>query len=183
MAFGLLALTMRVLTAPVGIISDAVSQHFEAVAAKGIRSSRTELLSQVRRTVLRQLLIGALPVALIITCGPVLFRVVFGDSWESSGVFAQILILGYYSQFVISPVSKTLLLLELHGRQAVWDICRAIAIGGGLVGCAALEWNLIQACIVMALVQIISYGSLLLIVTNAIRSLSESVIMPAQEAI
>ncbi|WP_309108041.1 oligosaccharide flippase family protein [Arthrobacter sp.] len=181
-AFGLLALTMRVLTAPVGIISDAVSQHFEAVAAKGIRSSRTELLLQVRRTVLRQLFIGAIPVALIITYGPVLFKIVFGDSWESSGVFAQILILGYYSQFVISPVSKTLLLLELHGRQAVWDVCRAIAIGGGLVGCALLEWDLFQACIIMVLVQIFSYGSLLLIVIHAVKSKADPVIMPVPEA-
>lgn len=179
--FGLLALTMRVLTAPVGIVSDAISQHFEAVAAKGIRSNRHELLALVRRTVLRQLFIGALPVALVITTGPSLFKTIFGESWDLSGVFAQILILGYYAQFVISPVSKTLLLLEFHGRQAVWDACRAVAMVGGLTVCAMLDGNLTQACIVMALIQIVSYSSLLIIVIHAVKSRAKGLMLMPNE--
>lgn len=168
--FGLLALTMRVLTAPVGIISDAVSQHFESAAAKSIRAGTPRLIVLLRRTILRQLAAGAVPVTLILAFGPWLFETVFGSDWRVSGVFAQVLAIGYYCQFVVSPVSKTLLLLELHGRQAVWDVARAVGVVGGLSVCGLLGWDLLQACMIMALIQVLSYGSLLICVIHAAKS-------------
>lgn len=165
--FGLLALTMRVLTAPVGVISDAVSQHFESAAAKAIRSGSPCLKALLRRTILNQAVAGAAPVALVVAFGPWLFETVFGNEWRTSGVFAQILVIGYYFQFIVSPVSKTLILLELHGRQAAWDITRAIAVVGGLSVCALLDWDLIQACIIMTLIQVFGYGLLLMTVIHA----------------
>lgn len=170
LGFGLLALTMRVLTAPVGIIADAVSQHFESVAAKVVRTGDGDLIVLLRRTILRQLAVGALPLIIIVTSGPWLFETVFGAEWRISGQFAQVLIIGYYSQLVVSPVSKTLLLLELHGRQAAWDISRAVAVLAGLGICAWADWNLMQACITMALIQVLGYGALLISVIHAAKT-------------
>lgn len=168
-SFGLLALTMRVLTAPVGVISDAVSQHFESAAAKALRTGRSTLVSLLHRTVLRQLIAGAIPVALVLAFGPWLFETVFGDEWRVSGVYAQILVIGYYCQFIVSPVSKTLLLLELHGRQAAWDFTRAAAVIGGISACALLNWDLLQACIIMAVIQVLGYTVLLMSVIHAVK--------------
>lgn len=172
--FGLLALTMRVLSAPVGVISDAVSQHFESAAAKSLRSGDSKLISLLRRTIFRQLLAGAVPVVLVLIAGPWLFQTVFGEEWRVSGVFAQVLVIGYYSQLVVSPVSKTLLLLELHGRQAAWDVARAIAVVGGLSACAFFKWDLMEACIVMVSVQVIGYAALLVSVIHAAKKAESS---------
>jgi O-antigen/teichoic acid export membrane protein len=169
LGFGLLALTMRVLTAPVGIISDAVSQHFESAASKVIRTGTGSVTGLVRSTVLRQLAVGSLPVLVVLISAPWLFGTIFGEEWRTSGVFAQILILGYYAQFVASPVSRALLLLELHGRQAAWDFCRATAMVGGLSLCAWAGWDLMQACTVMASIQVVSYAALLMSVIHAAR--------------
>lgn len=165
--FGLLALTIRVITAPVGLIADAVSQHFESAASKAIRQESSALLAILRNTVLRQALLGAGPVALLVIFGPWLFATIFGADWEMAGVYAQVLSIGYYFQFIVSPVSKTLLLLELHGRQAAWDTARAAATLVGVSACGYFGIDLFQACIVMTLIQVISYAWLLVTVLGA----------------
>lgn len=173
--FGLLALTIRVITAPVGLIADAVSQHFESIASKAIKQDVSRLAPILRKTLLRQVLLGAAPTVFLVSLGPWFFATIFGADWRMAGVYAQVLAIGYYCQFIVSPVSKTLLLLELHGQQAVWDISRAAATVVGVSACGYLGFDLFRACIAMTLIQAISYGWLIVVVVAAAKKRSNHI--------
>lgn len=157
---GLFALTVRVLASPVGIVANAVTQAFEGTFAASLRGSGALLAPLVIRSARNLAIIGALPAATIAATGPILFAWIFGPTWEESGIYAQILILAYFLQFVVSPVSRTLILLEHQGTQFAWDFARAVGASGAVILVAVAGGPFPLAILGLAVVQITSYGVL-----------------------
>lgn len=125
-AIGLLALAMRVLAAPIGILADAVSQYFVGVFANNLHTGKRSSAQLILGIVRRLALVGLLPTIIVAALGPQLFSMVFGHQWTQAGIYAQILIVVYYFQLVVSPISRTLGLLERQGLQLAWDLGRVI---------------------------------------------------------
>lgn len=154
---GLIALTIRVVGSPAGFLGQAVAQVYVGEAAALIRSGTPSLAELVRRTTVRLLAVGALPAALLVVFGPLLFGVVFGDRWTAAGDFARWLALGYFAQLAVLPIAQTLSLLERQGRQLAWDAFRLVCTAGGPALCALLGGSITQAVIVLSAGQVFSY--------------------------
>lgn len=158
---GLYALTLRAVASPVGILVDATSQYFEATFADRVRRQSRGLVRQIRRFSSRMALVGIAPTLLILLVAPNLFSVVFGDEWREAGRYAQIVVVAYWVQFSIVPISRTLTLLERQLTQLVWDTARAIATVSVVVACAALGVDFGWCIGLLSVAHVLSYLVLL----------------------
>lgn len=178
---GLYALTLRAVASPVGILVDATSQYFEATFADRVRRKSRGLVTQVRRFSSRMALIGIAPTLLLLLVAPGLFSFVFGEEWREAGRYAQIVVVAYWVQFSIVPISRTLTLLERQVAQLSWDAGRAIATVSVVVACAALDVDFGWCIGLLSVAHVASYVVLLRLSLTAAhiadlppRSLSES---------
>lgn len=78
----------------------------------------------------------AMPPALILViAGPELFTLVFGESWQQAGQFAQWMAPFIYIQFITSPLSRINAVLEKQVQVLLFQaILFLIRIGGLLIG-------------------------------------------------
>lgn len=157
LAAGHLALTIRVLASPVGIIADAVSQYYEGTFAVRLRQGRRDLTGLLFGISMRIAAVGALPVIVIVVFGPTIFGYVFGSSWAVAGTYAQVLVVAYYLQVIVSPISRTLNLLERQGTQLVWDVARAASISGFILIAAFAQVSFFWSVVGYALIQVVLY--------------------------
>lgn len=157
---GLFALAIRVLAMPVSVVADAVSQTFEGTFASSLRERRPGLAAQIMGTSGRLLAIGA-PAGLVLTIwGPWLFRWIFGDEWAIAGQFAQILAVSYVAQFVVAPISRSLVLLERQQAQFWWDLCRSVASISAVLVIGLLGYEFMWYVVASSAIGVIAYAVL-----------------------
>lgn len=161
---GFVALTIRVLASPVGIVVDAVGQYFDGAAAEIVRSGQATLRRLVVQLTRSLLIVGSGPAILVILFGGPLFAVVFGSEWEPAGGIAQILAGVYLLQFVVVPVSSSLLLLQHQATQMMWDLGRMVATGGAVILASALGFGLQGAVVAYGVAQGVLYSILFILV-------------------
>lgn len=104
---GVYFLAERVLTAPMGIISQALAQTI--LAGARVTNQRREMMRQTTRVAIALVAILALPTAVIMVAGEEIFATVFNETWRLAGVYAAILMPGFALQFVYSSISTTLM--------------------------------------------------------------------------
>src|SRR5690606_9268441 len=138
------ALTMRVFGIPMSLLGTSASQVYTSAIADLVRRGERPA-ALYGRTAVRLLLVG-LPISgLVALLGPPLFGVVFSDEWTRAGVYARVLAPMFLLQFVASPLSQTLNVLERQDVQFVWDALRLLLVGGALVAANALGWSALEA--------------------------------------
>lgn len=164
---GLFALTMRVLAAPVGMVVDAVSKHFESTFAQRLRARQSGLRGMVLALTKRQALLGLFPSVVVVIAAPWLFALIFGQQWGASGVYAQVVVVAYLAQFIVVPVSRGLVLLEHQSQQFGWDVGRAVAAAGAIVVAHLLHLEMIWALAAWTAVQLLSYAVMFFLVMRA----------------
>lgn len=164
---GLFALTMRVLAAPIGMVVDAVSKHFESTFAQRLRTKKTGLRPMVLTVARHQAMLGIVPALVVVIAAPWLFVLIFGDQWARSGVYAQIVVVAYLAQFIVVPVSRGLVLLEHQAQQFGWDVGRAVGGAAAIVIAHLLNLEMIWALSAWTAVQLLSYAVMLLLVVRA----------------
>lgn len=104
---GVYFLADRVLTAPMSIVSQAISQAVLADARKSVVQRRL-----LRQTVLIVLALAAavtLPALVIVVAGEQLFSWIFDENWKQAGLYAAWLVPGFAIQFIYSSISTTLM--------------------------------------------------------------------------
>jgi O-antigen/teichoic acid export membrane protein len=164
---GLLGLTVRVISGPLGTIGQAVYQVFAGESSAAVRDPRGTLGAGVRGSVRRLLLVGLLPAAALIGFGPELFGLVFGPEWAEAGEYARVLAVAYLAQFAVVPVSATLFLLERQGQELAWAAARLLLTTAGPVVCGLVDAPITAAIAALAAGQVISYVVLYRLCTAA----------------
>lgn len=135
---GWYALTMRVFGLPMSMLGTSASQVYTSSIAELIRN-REDPTRLFLRTSLRLLVIG-LPISgLLAIVGPQLFALVFSSEWVEAGLFARILAPMFLVQFIASPLSQTLNVLERQDVQFWWDAMRLALVAGVLFAVNGLE--------------------------------------------
>ena len=157
---GLLGLTARVVVGPLAIVSQAVSQVFTGESGVRVRQPDAELGRSLRGAAWRLAATGVLPAVVLVAFGPGLFGLVFGAPWAESGEYARYLAVAYLAQFVVTPISSTLFLLERQGQELGWGVARLLATAGGPLLCGLLGAPIQLAVIVLAVAHTLSYAVL-----------------------
>jgi O-antigen/teichoic acid export membrane protein len=170
MEAGMYALTVRVLATPIGIVVDAVSQYFEGAFSSRLRARSGGLVTLITGITKRLALVAAVPMMVIIIFGPVLFAWAFGSNWRDAGVLAQITVGFYAVQFVVAPISRTLLVLERQGTQLAWDVLRMVATSLAVIVPSLLGMALSGALLVLAISQVALYLAMYALCVRAARA-------------
>jgi len=91
-----------------------------------------------RRTSLSLLLLGSIPTLILWFWGKRLFSFAFGAQWAFSGAIAAIVAPWYLSEFVVSPVSRIVLVLSGQEMKLIWDV---LSLGSLLAMFFIAQWR------------------------------------------
>jgi O-antigen/teichoic acid export membrane protein len=118
---GQVALTIRVLGAPVGLLGKAIQDVFKREAVL-----EREQLGSCQRLYFT-ILIGALPVMVLFVAtlhyfGPTGFLLLFGDEWRQAGDMSKTLAPVFALSLVASPLSYIVYLVNRQQIDLVWQV-------------------------------------------------------------
>jgi O-antigen/teichoic acid export membrane protein len=166
---GFVGLAVRVLAAPVGVLSDAVGQWFTGSFSAVLRAREGDVLPLLLRTSARTAVPAMCAAALIAVVAPGTFGTVFGDEWRRAGEIAQLLVVLYAVQLSVSPVSQALPLLERQGTQLAWDGGRVLLVVGGVAVAIALDLGTVPLITTYVALSVTAYAVLWALVATAAR--------------
>lgn len=111
---GYLLLAMKVMGIPSGLIGGAIAQVYLAHAPE--HYSEGNLRKYTVQTIKQVAKIAVVPLILIGMVAPIIFPIVFGDSWERAGYMVLWMIPWFVMQILSSPVSMS---LHITGNQKI----------------------------------------------------------------
>lgn len=142
---GWMGLTQRVLSLPVMLVGTAIAQVYLAELARAARDD-LERANKLFVVASQRLLLVAVAAALVfIVLSPLLFGLVFGAQWKTSGEYAQALAVSLAAQLVAVPVSQTLIVFERQTTQLGWDAGRLALMTGAVSVCYFLGGSALTA--------------------------------------
>jgi O-antigen/teichoic acid export membrane protein len=125
---GFFDLSRMCLALPLALISVSISQVLFQNLSEKIREKKSikPLISKTAQ------MLGIVSLVMIVfgyfLSVPV-FKFVFGERWELSGVMTKILIVSYGLKFIVSPLSITFNALEKISVSSMWQVFYFLAIG------------------------------------------------------
>jgi O-antigen/teichoic acid export membrane protein len=167
-AAGLLAMTVRLLVSPLGIVSQAAASATLGEVGRSLRENEGGADSIVRRAMRDLFLLGLLPCSLAAALGPWLVPLLLGPDWRTTGTLLALLSVGTLAQLTLSPFAQLLNLLGRSRRLLSWDAVRFCCIAAAwiipwglgysiettvavysltLVGVYALLWQLLRSAL------------------------------------
>lgn len=132
---GIYLLAQRVLAMPMTLIGKSIADVFFARAAQARREATLDSLVGDIHCKLSE--IGMPPALFLIVASPQVFAFVFGENWVTAGHFAQWLAVYIYFQFVTSPLSQIVSVLE---KQAQGSVFQTILFGAQISGLMTGVW-------------------------------------------
>ncbi|MCF8012717.1 MAG: oligosaccharide flippase family protein [Clostridiales bacterium] len=128
---GIYLLTQRVLAMPMTLIGKSIADVFFSQAAQARRELTLDSLVGNIHYKLSQIVMP--PALFLIIAGPQVFDFVFGENWVAAGHFAQWLAIYIYFQFVTSPLSQIVSVLEKQVQGSVFQFILFCAQISGLM--------------------------------------------------
>jgi len=120
---GFYVLTQRVTKIPLNMIAKSVGNVYRQKASQIYAEEGT--CKEIFLSTLKNLfVISIIPFGLLYIFAPYLFALLFGEQWRISGEYTQILIISYWIQFIVHPLSNTLL---IAGKQKIHLVIQIIS--------------------------------------------------------
>lgn len=157
---GWLILAQRVIGTPLDVVTDSVAQVYFGEAVQLQRADPKALRNLFFRLAGRLALVGGLPVVIVCALAPRFFSYIFGQGWETTGHYLQIMGLMFAARLVIVPLSHTLNILERQDWQAGWDISRLLLVTTSVCITYYLGGTSPKAVFAYAISMFIAYGLL-----------------------
>ncbi|NNC41122.1 MAG: lipopolysaccharide biosynthesis protein [Acidimicrobiia bacterium] len=157
-AAGQFFLVTRVLALPASLIGAAVADSFHGRIARSFRSGEGAINQMFKRTSAALLAVGAIPTILLMLFGEPLFRFAFGSRWDQAGAVAAVLAPRFLAAFVVSPVSRIVLVLGGQRAKLLYDVLALGGVVGALLFADAADLDLVEAGIALSIVGTIAYA-------------------------
>lgn len=156
-AIGFLGLIQRIFAAPQALIGQAIGQVFVGEAAIVVREGGGDLLRSFKRAS-RTLAALAVPLLIGMVFIPDSVLVgIFGGDWEGASRYVQAASIAFVAQFIVSPISQTLILTGRQGLQLVWDVLRLALVSGSIFAVSQLGGSALEATWVFSVASGVSY--------------------------
>lgn len=127
-AAGFYFLSRRVISAPLIMIRNAISQVYLGEASGLYRSDRLRFRRLFFVTSRNLALAGFLICGVVALLAPFLVPLAFGANWGGAGQFAQILAIHQMFQFVVGPMAQTTIIVGKRKAQLLIDILRFASV-------------------------------------------------------
>jgi O-antigen/teichoic acid export membrane protein len=119
---GYYSLVWKAITVPSVLITAAVADTFHSHLAVCARETPTRIMKLFRSTTAALFAVGLIPALILWFFGPALFALVFGAKWRISGTMAAIVAPWYLAQFIVSPLSRVVVVLSGQELKLMWDL-------------------------------------------------------------
>jgi len=124
---GYFDLSRNVLILPVTLMATAISQVLMQRLSTLIQQKYS--IKKLIYNIIKATTIIYIPlIVIMLIAGETLFSFVFGSNWALSGYYSKILVFSFAFQFIISPISIVLTVLEKLKTIALWQTFYFIAI-------------------------------------------------------
>jgi O-antigen/teichoic acid export membrane protein len=118
---GIFALTLRILSAPLGILGKAVLDVFKRYAV--VEMNETGSCKNIYKKTFKILLLGSIGLVVgVLLFAEWLFTAAFGSEWADAGLYAIWLLPLFALRFIASPLSYTIYIVEKQNWDLVWQI-------------------------------------------------------------
>lgn len=111
---GYYMLAIKLIDVPVGVIGGAISQVYYKEAIDRYKVNIYELLSLYKSTLKKLFIIILIPSIVLAFFADKLIIFMLGSNWETTGYIITILIIWKFFQFLISPISTTLTVINMQ---------------------------------------------------------------------
>lgn len=165
--------SLRIVSAPAGVVGGSIAQVFLSEAAALSRENPSRLLSMFRKTLKNLFLIGILPTIILLIASPWLFAIIFGSVWREAGVYVSICAISIFIQFVVGPVFSIINILEKQKWQLMCDALGMLLVLTGVFAAHYLGWSARIAVGLYATAVSIMYLSLLIVSNRAIKDIPQ----------
>jgi O-antigen/teichoic acid export membrane protein len=125
---GQYALIERVILLPVAVIAGASMQVFTGDFSENLRNPSVDLNSLFRKVLRNHALLAVLPCLLGMFLLPTLIPIVFGENWQLAGRLGAIAMPIAFMNFVVQPLTMTLIMCDKQWLQIGWEIFRPIVM-------------------------------------------------------
>ena len=125
---GHFAIVQRVMAVPMFLLTVGVADVFHSSMARHARENPQLCTALFRRTAIGLLLMGVMPAALLFFKGEPLFSLVFGSRWLLAGAMASAVAPWFLMQFVVSPLSRVVLVFQGQEFKLIYDLLTVVAI-------------------------------------------------------
>jgi len=173
-SLGIYALSQRILIGPLSLVSQAFSQVFLSEAAENIRNGRTKgLVKLFMYTAGALLLFVCIILSIFLLWGEEIIKLLFGSKWTGSHDIIKYMSIMILFQFVASPLSQSLNLLNKQAFQFYWDLARFIIISLFLLVIYLLGVGFYLTISIYSVLMAIMYITLLGIIIKQLLSLEK----------
>jgi O-antigen/teichoic acid export membrane protein len=156
---GALAMGLRMLVAPLGVLAQAAASASVGEVGRILRVGGQA--SAVVRHGMRDLfVVGLLPCGAAMALGPWLAPRVLGDEWADVGVLIACLAPGALFQFAVAPFSQLMNMTRNTRALLLWDITRLVVLIAAFGLPYILGWTLTAAVAAYSIGQIMLYLAL-----------------------
>lgn len=128
---GLYALCIRILQVPMGLVIKPIAQVFFSEASRAY-SQKGNLASLTRKVAAQTALMVSPVLFAILLAGPFLFSFLFGENWKEAGIFAQIMVIWVYLDFIRAPISQLAIILRKQSTMLLISLIGNILLLTGL---------------------------------------------------
>jgi lipopolysaccharide exporter len=171
-AAGLYSLAQRVMTVPLSLIGSSVADVFHSQIAELQRSDRSKIMPAFWAMTRSLTFVGIIPAVILSLLGEPIFKLVFGAHWSQSGAMVALMSPWMLAQFIVSPISRIVLISNKQGVKLFYDITAFIII---LVVPYWIHQNggsVLEALFWLSLCKALSYVLYFLIVWGQARQIS-----------
>lgn len=174
---GFVALSNRIMSQPLTLIGQSVSQVYTGEASAKLRiNPRTlhKFYVQNTRSLLVTGILIIIPICLVIHPAVIL---IFGAQWADTATVIQILATMYIAQMVVVPLAQTLSILERQTLQLLWDCIRLPMVVASLTVPMKLGLNWKVALLSYSITSAVAYTLLWCMGLHAMRQLHAESVM------
>ncbi|EME7182949.1 MULTISPECIES: oligosaccharide flippase family protein [Enterococcus] len=118
--FGFYSLAFRILGMPLNVISQNFSKVFFKDASDEW-NSEGKFTASLRKHTLILLVISISFLVGAIFLGPILFKIVFGSEWETTGIYVQILAPMFAVRLIVSSLTPAFLIVKKQNMELVFQ--------------------------------------------------------------
>jgi O-antigen/teichoic acid export membrane protein len=165
---GWFLLCQMTFSVPLSLLGGSVAQVYFAEAAGLVRSNPLGLRRLLLATARRSAALAIGPLVAVAVVSPFAFPLVFGSEWRVAGEYVALLAIGQFAALVVSPISRTLLIVERQGLELIWSVFRLGLCCGAVFLVYYLSSSAHMAILALGICDLLAYAVLFGLIQYAV---------------
>lgn len=166
---GVYGLAQNMINMPVNLIGQAVAQVYYAEISKYGRNNPGKIYKLSVSIIKKLFWVGLIPVAILLSFGPWLFKLVFGTEWYDAGVYARFLSILILTRFISSPVANIFNVYEKQSLQLTLNIIRVVLVFTAFYTSNLFKLSALNSIVIYSISMTAYYAFLTIIILRIVK--------------